>query len=119
MAWSSWFDLTSNEVANEAPTSCGVYCLARKNDPMAYSAAPSLTVFIGVAGDRQRGLRAVLGDIAAASSGQLQLERREHGGLRFCFQGNLGDKAPSLYSELLAGFVKRHGELPRCNRAES
>jgi hypothetical protein len=115
MAWSHWFDLTPNEVANEAPTSRGVFCVARARDPHAYPLVPSLTVFIGAAADGQRGLRAVLAEIAAASSGALHAERHEHGGLRFCFQGNLGADCARLHGAVLADFARGHGAPPRCN----
>jgi hypothetical protein len=117
MSWSHWFDLTVNEVANEAPTTCGVFCVARKPTASAvsYPAATSAIVFIGRAADRQRGLRAVLGDLAGASHGAVEQQRREHGGLRFCFQANLGDNAEALHSQILADFVRQHGSMPLCN----
>src|SRR4051812_50228317 len=104
MSWSQWFDLTPNEVANEAPTTCGVYCIARKSDPVSYAPGTSLTVFLGVGPDRQRGLRAVLAEIAGGARGDLQVEKKEHGGLRFCYLANLGDPAAGLYPALPADF---------------
>lgn len=116
MVWSHWFDLTPNEVANEVPPTPGVFCVARKQDVVSYPAGTSLTVFLGLAGDRQRGLRAVLAEIAHGARGDLQEERLAHGGLRFCFQANMGSGAGALHSALLADFATQHGELPRCNR---
>jgi hypothetical protein len=117
MVWSQWFDLTTNAVANEVPTTCGVFCIARKTTAVTYPNAPSATVFLGAAADRQRGLRAVLADLAAGGRGDIERERRENGGLRFCFQGNLGDGAGALHTEILADFVRQYGGLPRCNVA--
>lgn len=115
MAWSQWFEFTSNEVANEAPTTPGVFCLARKGVALDYSRGASRTVFIGVADDAQRGLRAVLGDIADRKAGRIEEERASHGGLRFCFQANLGATAMNLHQALLNDFEGSFGELPRCN----
>ena len=117
MSWSGWFNLTSNEVANEAPTTPGVFCIARRQNAVTYGVGTSLTVFLGVADGRQRGLRAVLGEIAEGSRDDLQGERRANGGLRFCFQANMGDGALKLHHALLEDFAAQHGEVPRCNRA--
>jgi hypothetical protein len=116
MSWSRWFDLTANDIANEVPATPGVFCVARKTSAHTYTKLSSLTVFLGVAPGRQRGLRAVLGEIADGARGDLQSERREHGGLRFCFQANMGSGAAELYRALLDDFVVQHGELPRCNQ---
>ncbi len=116
MAWSQWFEFTPNEVANEAPTTTGVFCLARRDASCDYSRGKSRTVFIGVADDAQRGLRAVLGDIADGKAGRIHEERAVHGGLRFCFQANLGAAATSLHQALLDDFERSFGEPPRCNR---
>jgi hypothetical protein len=116
VTWSQWFDLTSNEVANEVPTTPGVFCIARKHDAITYPGCASLTVFLGVAEGRQRGLRAVLGEIAGGSRDDLQDERRTSRGLRFCFQANMGDGALKLHRALLDDFAAQHGEVPRCNR---
>jgi hypothetical protein len=115
MTWSRWFELTTGGVASEAPATCGVFCVARKALAVSYPSAPSTVVFIGSASDRQRGLRAVLTDIVAASNGALAQQRREHGGLRFCFQANLGDTAATLCDAILADFVREHGAPPLCN----
>lgn len=116
MTWSQWFDLTPGEVANEVPTTPGVFCVARRQDAVAYATGASLTVLLGVAQDRQRGLRAVLSDLSTPVRSDLDVERRAHGGLRFCFQGNLGGGAQRLYQAVLADFTTRHGEPPRCNQ---
>jgi hypothetical protein len=115
MAWSSWFDLTPNEVANEAPTSCGVFCVARKTSSIVYPAGSSTTVLLGAATDWQLGLRAVLAALAAGRSSALEEERRAGGGLRFCFQANLGGGAGPLHAAILNDFIRQHGGLPRCN----
>lgn len=115
MVWSQWFDLTPNEVDNEVPTTPGVFCVARRRNAIRYTTGESLTVMLGVAPSRQRGLRAVLGDLAKSERGNLHLERREQGGLRFCFQANIGAGAEVLYQELMTDFATRFGEAPRCN----
>ena len=115
MTWSQWFDLTPNEVDNEAPTTCGVFCIARKTSTVTYPTGASTTVLLGVTGDRQRGLRAVLADLARGRRHDLEQERREDGALRFCFQANLGDGAEPLHTAILADFVRQYGTPPRCN----
>ena len=114
MSWSRWIDLNPNEVSDETPATRGVYCIARRNDPLQYPNVPSLTVYIGMAPDRQRGLRAVLRELAGGSDRTIQ-EGKGHGGLRFCFQGNLGDGVEQLHARLLADFALVHGEQPCCN----
>lgn len=116
MSWSNWFELTTGGVNNEVPATCGVFWIARKTTTAGYAVGSSTMVLLGVASDRQRGLRAVLNELIAKRPGSLEREREEGGGLRFCFQGNLGDKATALHDQLLADFVKDHGEPPRCNR---
>lgn len=115
MVWSQWFDLTPNEVDNEVPTTPGVYCVARRKSAVRYASGESLTVLLGMAPSQQRGLRAVLGDLARSDRGSLHTERREQGGLRFCFQANIGSGAEALYHELMNDFTTRFGEAPRCN----
>jgi hypothetical protein len=115
MVWSAWFDLTPNEVDNEVPTTPGVFCVARRRNAIRYTAGESLTVLLGVAPDRQRGLRAVLGELARGGRGDFQNERREQGGLRFCFQANIGSGAEVLFQEIMTDFATRYGEAPRCN----
>lgn len=116
MSWSQWFELTPGAVNNDVPTTCGVFYIARKTTTVGYAVGASTMVLLGAATDRQRGLRAVLNELIATRPGGLEREREEGGGLRFCFQGNLGDKAGPLHQQLLADFVKDHGEPPRCNR---
>ncbi len=115
MTWSRWFDLTPNEVANEVPTTRGVFCVARKRDMVRYVSGETLTVLLGKAPDRQRGLRAVLHELASGTHRGLHAERSEHGGLRFCFQPNLGDSTDTTFAGLVADFESQYGESPRCN----
>ena len=118
MSWSRWFDFTPNEIANEAPTTCGVFCVAGKESPIEYPTGLSATVMLGVADDRQRGLRSVLAELAAGGHEDLERERALRGGLRFCFQANLGNNgARATHSAVLADFVRQHGSPPRCNKA--
>jgi hypothetical protein len=117
MAWSQWFDLTPNEVANEAPTTCGVFCIARKTSYFSYPTATSTTGLLGAAADRQRGLRAVLAELASGRRRDLEQERRDGSGLRFCFQANLGDSAGPLFTAILTDFIQQHGGPPCCNAA--
>jgi hypothetical protein len=57
----------------------------------------------------------VLTELVAASNGAVAQQRREHGSLRFCFQGNLGNAAAPLCDAILADFVRAHGAPPVCN----
>jgi hypothetical protein len=115
MSWSSWFDLTPTEVANVVPTTPGVFCIARKTSSLTYPSGASSTVLLGAAPDRQRGLRAVLVELASGKRDDLEAQRKQDGGLRFCFQGNLGDAAASLHTALIADFIRQHGGAPFCN----
>ncbi|MBL8684563.1 MAG: hypothetical protein JNK05_35640 [Myxococcales bacterium] len=116
MAWSRWFDLTSSIVANEAPTTCGVFCIARAESTISYPAGASATVLLGVAPDRQRGLRAILAEIARGTRPDLAVQGQLHG-LRFCFQGNLGDAAGGIHKQLLEDFKHTYGAPPCCNES--
>jgi hypothetical protein len=114
MGWSRWFDLTTSIVANEAPTTCGVYCIARAQTTIDYPAGTSATVLLGVASDRQRGLRAILAEIAKGTRSDLSAQGKLHG-LRFCFQGNLGDAARGIHQQLIDDFTRTYGAPPCCN----
>ncbi|MFO0557568.1 MAG: hypothetical protein U0269_06080 [Polyangiales bacterium] len=119
MTWSYWFDLTANEVANVVPTTSGVFYIARKSSLVAYPTKASATVLIGVAPGRQKGLRSVLVEIAARHREDIEQQRALGEGLRFCFQGNLGDAAAGLYSTLVDDFTNLHGAAPCCNAERS
>lgn len=116
MAWSRWFELKSSVVANEAPTTCGVFCIARVESAVEYPSGTSATVLLGVASDRQRGLRAVLADIASGTRPDLADQGKDRG-LRFCFQGNLGDAAGGIHQKLVEDFTHTYGAPPCCNEA--
>lgn len=115
MSWSYWFDFTSNEIANVVPTTSGVFCIARKTSAVEYPTSASSTVLLGVAPTRQRGLRSVLLELSAKKREDLEAQRSHGEGLRFCFQGNLGDAAATLYSALVLDFSNKHGAAPCCN----
>jgi hypothetical protein len=119
MSWSHWFDLTSNEISNVVPTTSGVFCIARKTSMIEYPDRASSTVLLGVAPGRQRGLRSVLLELSAKKRDDLEAQRKHGDGLRFCFQGNLGDAAASLYTALVVDFTKQHGAAPCCNAERS
>jgi hypothetical protein len=117
MAWSRWFALTSSSVANEVPTTCGVFCIARTDSTIDYPSGASATVLLGVASDRQRGLRAILSDIARGTRPDVASQAKLYG-LRFCFQGNLGDAAKGLHRQLLEDFEHTYGAPPCCNEGQ-
>ncbi len=118
MTWSRWFDLTAHMVANEAPTSRGVFCVSRVGAPLSYPSGPSTTVLLGIAGDDQHGLRAALLELTSGRNALVERQRRESGKLRFCFQGNLGDGAVSLHRALIDDFTSQFGAPPCCNPAQ-